>query len=389
MNDPLTPLQSYLDKRKDQGRLRQLQSYGVTQQGRTLRDGRLMLNFSSNDYLGLAHHSALVERSNAWAAEWGVGSTASRLVCGTLDLHTQVERKIADAKGSEAALIFNSGFQGNFTILSALLDEKVWGRPVLAFCDKLNHASMHQGVQGAGVRQLRYRHNDLSHLESLLEKSADQEAVRFIITESIFSMDGDASDIDTLVALARRYGAFLYVDEAHATGMMGANGFGLCAGKDVDFKMGTFSKAIGGFGAYIACSNLVREYLINRAEGFIYSTALPPAVLGAVDAAFDLIPDLDEERARVRAYADQLRECAASMGLDSAGSTSQIVPLVIGAEADTLTFAQKLYDQGIMGIAIRPPTVPANASRIRLAVSAAHQPSDIDDLCHAIKKACS
>jgi len=289
------------------------------------------------------------------------------------------------AKGGESALLFNSGFQANAAILSALLDESVWGRPILAYCDKLNHGSMHYGLKAAGVRQIRYRHNDLNHLETLLQKQADQQAVRFIITESVFSMDGDESDIDALIALARQYGAFLYVDDAHATGMMGVNGFGLCAHKDVDFKMGTFSKAMGGFGAYLVCSQVIRDYLINRAGGFVYSTGLPPSVLGAMDAALDLVPQKQEARDRVVRHSMQVRDAARACGLDVGPSTTQIIPLILGDEDTTLSVTQKLEERDILAIAIRPPTVPPNGSRIRLAITADHTQDDIDRLCAALK----
>jgi 8-amino-7-oxononanoate synthase len=371
---------------EEQGLRRRLRSVGPSKYGRTMINGREMINFSSNNYMGLAQHPLLIERACHWAQNWGAGSMASRLVCGSMGLHEAVENRLCAAKGGEAALIFNSGFQANSAILSALLDKDVLGSEPLVFCDRLNHASMHHGLKAAGIRQIRYRHNDLNHLEELLIKNRDKKGHRFILTESVFSMDGDQSDIDALIDLADTYGAQLFVDEAHATGVLGQQGFGLCAGKNVAFKMGTFSKALGGFGAYLVCSKAVKDYLVNRCSGFIYSTALPPAVLGAMDAALELVPTLAEERQRLLNNAQKVRESFVSSGFDVGESSTQIIPLIIGDEAKTLRVAQQLDHKGVLGIAIRPPTVPKGTSRIRFALSAAHSDYDIDTLCDVVRR---
>ena len=275
-----------------------------------------MLNFSSNDYLGLARHPLLVERAREWTA-LRAGAQASRLVCGNLDLHEQVEAKLARLKGAEAALLLASGWQANAAVLPALRAAAGQGE-VQLYADKLNHASLHHGCQAAGVKQIRYRHNDLDHLESLLAARAEpgpggKPAVRFIVTESVFSMDGDRTDVARLGEIAERHHAFLYLDEAHATGVLGAQGAGLSslAPGRVDLIMGTFSKALGGFGAYVAGSRVMCDYLVNACSGFIYTTALPPAVLGAMDAALDLLPRLDAERSRLADSAQTLRAALA------------------------------------------------------------------------------
>jgi 8-amino-7-oxononanoate synthase len=350
------------------------------------RAGRTLIDFSSNNYLGLAGHPALIDRAEAWMRAWGAGAGASRLVTGTFEIHAAVERKLAALKRTEAALIFNSGYQANSSVLPALFDADILGEAPLVFTDKLVHASLHHGCRAAGVREIRFRHNDLGHLENLLKKHQAKAGARFILTESVFSMDGDRAELAALSDIADRYGAFLYVDEAHATGVLGPNGMGLSGdipGK-VDLIMGTFSKALGSFGAYVACSKRLKEMLVNRCGGLIYATALPPGVLGAMDAALDLVPTLDTERARLQANAERLRTVLRDQGLDTGGSTTQIVPAVIGSEKAALAAARGLEDAGILGIAIRPPTVPGGASRIRLAVTAAHTDAQMNALCAAV-----
>lgn len=355
------------------------------------RDGRRLVNFSSNDYLGLARHPALIARAQAWAAEWGVGATASRLVCGTFDLHAEVEARLAAFKGSEAALILNSGFQANEAVLSALLLPDLAGSAPLVFVDRLAHASMHEGLKAAGVRQIRFRHNDMQHLADLLRKHEGEPGPRVIVTESVFSMDGDRADLPTLCDLAERHGCFLYVDEAHATGVLGPQGRGLTAEAGVagriDLVMGTFGKALGGFGAYVACSARLRDWLVNRCAGFIYSTALPPPVLGAIDAALELVPQMEAERARLAGHGAWVRAALAARGLDTCGSTTQIVPAVLGEERAALAAARALEEAGHLVVAIRPPTVPAGGSRLRIALSAAHGEAEVAALIDALTTA--
>ncbi len=369
-------------------RLDEIEAAGQTRRLRpmdqTILDGRDVVNFSSNDYLGLARHPALIERAVKWAQDWGAGATASRLVCGTLGLHVSVEEKLASGKKTETALIFNSGFQANASVLAALLDKDVAGPDPLVFSDRLNHASIHHGCKTAGVRQIRYRHRDMDHLESLLKQNADKPGPRFIITETVFSMDGDRADLDALLNLKNKYGAFLYLDEAHATGLFGADGFGLAPGRGADLIMGTFSKALGGFGAYIACSAKLRDYMVNRCAGFIYSTALPPAVLGTMDAALDLLPGLGAERERLHKNAETVREAFKGAGLDTGSSSTQIVPVILGGEALALETAKALEDAGILALAIRPPTVQKGTSRIRFALSAAHSDADVVRLIETV-----
>ncbi len=362
---------------------RRLRTASAAAPGRLVLEGEPVLNFSSNDYLGLSRHPLLVERSREWAARHGAGAQASRLVTGNLDLHEQVEAKLARLKGTEAALLLASGWQANAAVLPALLRAAASQGEVELYADKLNHASLHHGCQAAGVKQIRFRHNDLAHLESLLaakaESAAGQPVSRFIVTESVFSMDGDRTDVERLATLADRYRAFVYLDEAHATGVLGPRGMGLAglAPGRIDLAMGTFSKALGGFGAYVAGSRALCDYLINACSGFIYTPALPPAVLGAMDAALDLVPTLDAERARLAAAGDNLRAALRGMGLDTGASSTQIVPAIVGDEARALALASGLEQRGLLAVAIRPPTVPAGTSRLRVTLSAAHRDVDV------------
>jgi len=351
-----------------------------------LADGRRLIDVSSNDYLGLALHPEVTARAADYARRLGAGSAASRLVSGTLPEHLAVEAKLAAFKGCEAALLFASGYQANASVLPTLIG--LMSGPVKVFADRLNHASLHAGLTQAGVRQIRFRHNELDHLDRLLAQPEHQGAMRLIVTESVFSMDGDRADLEALLALAERHDAILYVDEAHATGVLGPRGAGLCAALPKGAPavvMGTLGKALGGFGAYVAGPQALIDALVQTCGGFIYSTAPPPAVLGALDAALDLVPGMDAERARLLASADRVRGAAAARGFDTFGSSTQIVPIGLGSEERALAAMAQLEARGLLGIAIRPPTVPEGSSRLRLSLSAAHDDDAIGQLVGAIE----
>jgi 8-amino-7-oxononanoate synthase len=370
--------QAFLDRRAAEGLRRSLTGVAAPTAREIRADGRLYVNFSSNDYLGLRCHAALIGRAQEWAEAYGVGSGASRLVTGNLDLFGPIEAKLAKLKGKQAALVMASGFQTNAAVLQALLDRTVLGAEPLVFADRLNHASMHFGCQAAGVRQLRYRHCDAAHLGELLSQYQGDGKPRFILTESVFSMDGDVAPLGDIAALARAHDACLIVDDAHATGILGEGGAGLAA--EADIVIGTFSKALGSFGGFVASSETVRDYLVNRCAGLIYSTALPPPVLGAIDAALHLVPGMNEERAHVAGLAERFRVGVQAAGLNAGASTTQIVPVILGSAEAALAMSARLRQAGLWVTSIRPPTVPVGTARLRLAFSASHHESDIDRL---------
>ena len=311
---------------------------------------------------------------------FGSGAAASRLICGTMDCCPALESKLAALKGTEAALLFNSGYQANISLLPALAD-----RRSLILSDALNHNSLIKGAQLSRCRVIQFRHNDPGHLRTLLEDHRGGDfSRRLIVTESVFSMDGDRANIPRLSQLAEEFGAWLIVDEAHATGVVVRQGMGLTCGEKVDLTIGTFGKAGGSFGAYAACSEKLRDYLINCCSGFIYSTAPPPAILGAMDAALDLIPRMDEERTRLHFQADRLRSRLNAAGLDTGKSNTQIIPVIIGDEARTMAIFEQLEKNNILAPAIRPLTVPPGESRLRLSLSAAHSVEQLDRLAEAL-----
>ena len=346
-------------------------------QGPTLRlDGRGVINFSSNNYLGLANHPSLCKAAKDAIDRYGCGSGASRLISGNMTLHEELESKIAELKGTEAALVFNSGFQANTGILSTLVGE---GDVVLS--DALNHASIIDGCRLSRAKVVVYGHCDIDQLERSL-RDAPSNARKLIVTESLFSMDGDEAPLNDIVNLAEKYGAMVMVDEAHATGVYEPNGAGLVAklalGDRVPIQMGTLGKALGGFGAYVAGSKALRELLINRCRSFIFTTSLPPAVMAMGMAAIDLVMREPERRQALWNNCEWLRSGLKELGYSLGGSQSQILPLMVGDATACMRLSQKLLDGGIFAQGIRPPTVPAGTSRLRITLMATHTREHID-----------
>lgn len=368
----------FINGRKNTSNFRSLQDVSCADARTITVSGQTYINVSGNDYLGLSMHPALKKAAAAAAESYGAGSGASRLVTGNRDVFTRVEDKLATFKGSEAALIMVSGFQANASVLPAIFDKKILGEEPLVFADKLNHASMHLGCAAAGVSQIRYAHNDMAHLESLLEKHKGSSAPKFILAESVFSMDGDIAPLDEIAALAEQYDCFTVIDEAHATGVLGEHGKGLA--DKAHMVIGTFSKGLGSFGAYVTCSADMKEYLINKCAGLIYATALPPAVLAAMEAALDIVPGMNEERTHLQLIAKRFREGVQKLGFDTGASQTQIVPVIIGNSGEALALSERIKENGYWAGAIRPPTVPEGSARIRCSFSAAHTDKDIDGL---------
>ncbi len=349
--------------------------------GKVRVQGRVLLNLSSNDYLGLSQDPRLIAAARAAGEKWGVGAGASRLVVGHLALHEAVETQLAAFKGVEAAVIFSTGYMANLGVISALM-----GPGDMIFSDKLNHASIYDGIKVSGATLQRFPHRDLNRLEKLLQKSAARR--RLIITDSVFSVDGDVAPLTELVALKEKYGAWLMIDEAHATGIWGPTGAGLTEALSlthrVDIHMGTFSKALGSLGGYVAGDRRLIEYLHNRARSFIYSTALPPPVLGAIGKALKIIPGDPEPRQYLLREAEQFRRGLTEAGLDTLGSATQIVPVLIGDNTQTLKFAAGLRTRGLMAVALRPPTVPRGKARVRFSLCAVHSREDLEQALETI-----
>jgi 8-amino-7-oxononanoate synthase len=383
-------LTAWLGERAQSGELRRLRPLARRQGGKLLLAGagetKFLLDFSSNDYLALSEHPAVIEGSCRALREWGAGAGAARLMSGDLGLCGQLEREIAQLKGKEAALLFGSGYLANIGVIPALV-----GRGDVIFTDRLNHASIYDGCRLSGARILRFRHNDPDHLEMLLHKERGRGRA-LIVAESIYSMDGDRCPLAELVALKERFACLLLVDEAHATGLYGDNGGGLVeedgVGTGVDLIMGTFGKALGSYGAYLAASAVLIRYLLNRARSFIYTTALPPAVLGASLAAVELVRSAPELRAelhrKVALFKTELRQ----LGLQVTGS-SQIVPVVIGDSRRALLLAAALEESGIFVAAVRPPTVPAGTARLRFSITNHHSQATLQHAAALILTACS
>jgi len=346
-----------------------------------LIDGERFINFGSNDYLGLSTHPYLKERSMEFTEHFGAGSTASRLVCGNLSVYEELEQKLADLKGTETSLIFCSGFQLNASVLECI------GQIASAiFCDRLSHASILMGVKSSGIKFSRFKHNDVSDLEAKLNATAQSIKAPWVVTETVFGMDGDVCPLDELIAKSRQYDFDLFVDEAHAMGVLGENGMGMAARRnDIAIMMGTFSKGCGAFGGYVACSAAMKQFLVNFCPGMIYSTGLPPSALGAIDAALHLIPQMSDERLRLHSLSANFRIRLQEMGFETGPSVTQIIPIIIGSNEDVVSLSRYLESKGIFAPAIRPPTVPQNTARVRISLSAKHSDSQVENLLNALK----
>lgn len=371
-----------LIQRKREHRFRELTACDPDGQSTVSVEGRKLINFSGNDYLGLSQNAEVIARSQQYADKYGAGSTASRLISGTFSIHERLEKKLAEVFGWEAATVFNSGFQANSTIISTLAD-----RRSLILTDKLSHNSLLQGALSSRADFRRFEHNSIGDLEDELEKASGESYKRIIIvTESLFSMDGDRSDLQSIAQLAENYGSWLFVDDAHAVGVWGQNGLGLVHGiSGIDLVLGTCGKAFGAFGAFLLSSQKVKDYLVNFCPGFIYTTALPPSVIGAIEASLELIPEMDEEREKLYSHIEYMRNGIHRIGFITGDSDSQIIPIMVGNDEDTLKLADYLKEKGFLAVAIRPPTVPKGSARIRVTLSASHTRKQIHQFLNALE----
>ena len=351
--------------------------------------GLELLDFSTNDYLGMSQSKGVLEAAKAAGDQFGVGATGSRLLSGNKKIFEDLEHLIAKDKGTESALILNSGFQANVTVLSSLLDASVLGERPLVFFDKYNHASLYQGVFLSRAELVRYAHNDMQHLSHLLHQHKQDPRPKFIVTETVFGMDGDCVALQEIVSLARQHHAFLYLDDSHGTGVMGQSGYGVST--DVDLAgtphviMGTLSKALGGFGAYIACAVALKNYIINKSPGFIYATALPPMVIGAAQKAWDTVRHLGDQRQELMQKAEYLRSELKSMGLNTGASNTHIIPIILEKEDIVMEARDRLLRQGVVVSAVRPPTVPSHTARLRIALTVHHTYEEISYLVSCVR----
>ncbi len=383
----MTTFREELELLKKQGLYRSLRLVEGAQQSHVRLDGREVIMFCSNNYLGLADHPLLKDAAVRAVEKYGVSSGASRLVSGTMELHQELEACLARFKGTEAALVFNSGYAANTGIIPALT-----GRGDVIFCDRLNHASIVDGCLLSRAKLVRYPHNDMVALRRLLVEN-ETDGRRLIVTDGVFSMDGDLAPLPELIALKNEFGALLMVDDAHGTGVLGHTGrgtaehFGLLS--EIDIHMGTLGKALGGFGAYAAASRDIIEYLINHARSFIFSTSLPPAVLAISIAAIDVVnsPEGASLRARLAGNTGFFRSALQAAGFDTMGSETQIIPVSAGEPEMVMEFSRILLEHGVYVQGIRPPTVPAGACRLRCTVMATHTGADLDQAVEAITRA--
>jgi len=343
--------------------------------GYTAQSDRILLNLSSNDYLGLAQHAAIVEAMREALLIGGAGSGGSRLVTGNRQPYEQLEQSLAQWQGCDAALVFANGYAANVGVISAIA-----GRGDVVFSDQYNHASIVDGIVLSRAEHARYRHNDLAHLRALLHKHRDKRR-KLIVTDAIFSMDGDQARLDELAALKREYGALLMVDEAHSGGIYGERGQGLIhelgLNNEVDIHMGTFSKSFGIYGAYVCGSDTLISWLVNKARPLIYSTALPPSLAAGIAKALELVQTERWRRERLFESSRLFRSSLCKAGFNVSEGDSPIIPLILGDNDTALQFSQALEAEGIVAAAIRPPTVPNETARIRFSLSAAHAPAEL------------
>lgn len=350
-------------------------------------DGRRLLAFASNDYLGLANDARIVAALAEGARQWGAGAGASHLLGGHLHPHQALEEALAALVGLPRALTFSTGFMANLAVLPTLA-----GRGAEIFADRLNHASLIDAAllaQARGARVHRYRHNDMAALARMLEAST--AACKIIVSDAVFSMDGDLAPIAELCALARRHDCWLLLDDAHGFGVLGARGAGTCAhlGIAADARlilMGTLGKAAGVGGAFVAGSDALIETLIHRARSYIFTTAAPPALAAALCVAVKILADEEERRAHLRALIARLKARAAALPWALLPSDTAIQPLMVGDNHAALALSQALWQDGIWAPAIRPPTVPAGTARLRISLSAAHSLDDVDRLMDALAR---
>jgi 8-amino-7-oxononanoate synthase len=377
-------LQNGIEKLKTEGLYRELKTSSSAPGRDIVLSGKKYVNFSSNNYLALAEHPEIKKAAIAAIEKFGTGGTSSRLVGGTLGIHTELEEKLAAFKKTEKALVYPAGFQTNLGIISTL-----GGAGDCLIMDRLNHASLWDGAKLSGARIFVYRHADASSLEKVLKRAKGYKR-KIIITDSVFSMDGDIAPLKEIVALAKQYGAVTMIDEAHSTGVLGKEGRGLAelaeVEGEVDIIMGTLSKALGSQGGFVCGSRALIEYLVNKSRAFIYTTAIAPSCAGAALAALDKVHSEPARRSNLLGLSADLRQKLNGLGINTAGSVTQIIPAVFGGLEQTLKLSNKFFEAGIFAPAIRPPTVPEGECRLRFSLTSEHTEDDLVNLINCLKQ---
>src|SRR4051812_46950958 len=370
----MSDIEAVLDDLRDRGLYRRLRMVSGPQGPRVLLDGDPVLLLCSNNYLGLADHPRVREAAADAAMRWGVGAGASRLVSGNMTVHRRLEEQLAEFKGSSACVLFGSGYLANTGVIGSLARAGD-----VVFSDELNHASIVDGCRLARAETFVYDHCDVDHLEWGLRQADGRGAL--IVTDGVFSMDGDIAPLEEIVELAQRYDARVMVDEAHSTGTMGPGGRGAVAdaglSDEVDVVVGTLGKALGSYGAYACCDKPMAKWLVNSARTLIFSTALPPPAVAGAMAALELLREQPGRVDKLARNAAAMRDALASEGLDAGPSETQILPVVVGDPAAAMDACERALAQGVFCQAIRPPTVPDGSSRLRIAVMASHTRSEL------------
>ena len=378
---PFTQLQNELDERAAQSLLRQRRTLDSPQSPHIVVDGKPYLSFCSNDYLGLANHPQLIAALQQGAAQYGVGAGAAHLVSGHIAAHHRLEQELAAFAGKPAALLFSTGYMANLGAVQALV-----GKDDTVFADKLNHASLNDAMLLSRAAVKRYRHNDIAQLAQLLEQT--QAGRKLVITDAVFSMDGNLAPLPELLALCEQHDAWLLVDDAHGFGVLGEQGRGSLAHCGITSEriiyMATLGKAAGVFGAFVAAEQVVIDTLINHARSYVYTTATPPALACAVLESLQLIGQGDALREQLRNLIAQLRSGLAGLPWKLMPSDTAIQPLLIGDNHAALALSEGLRERGILVAAIRPPTVPQGTARLRITLSAAHSAADVARLVEAL-----
>jgi 8-amino-7-oxononanoate synthase len=380
----MTDIADRLAELKELGLYRRMRMISGPQGPRVVLDGKPVLLLCSNNYLGLADHPRVREAAADAAMRWGVGSGASRLVSGTMTVHRRLEERLAEFKHTQAALLFGSGYLANIGVITALA-----GPDEVVFSDELNHASIIDGCRLARAETFVYRHADMEHLAWGMRQAEGRGTL--VVTDSVFSMDGDVAPLPEIVELARRHQVRVVVDEAHGTGCLGPDGRGAVAEagleNEVDVVIGTLSKALGAYGAFAACDQDMAQLLVNSARPFIFSTAPPPPAVAGGLAALELLAEQPQRVEKLQANADVLRDELARERFEVSGSTTQIVPLVIGDAKQAMRICELAIERGVFAQAIRPPTVPEGTSRLRLAVMASHSRSELREAAQVLGRA--